>query len=110
MPMDMRHSVDDGDGLGRFVRRKCWSIGKEWACVFEMEVRLKGFCEDVTCVVPAFYSPNSHHILEVILPDRMDTQVNGSRMIRHCWLCGYMFGRLIVSIKVVVMLSVPKEL
>ncbi len=108
--MDMRHSVDDGAILGRFVMRKCWSIGKEWACVFEMKVRLKRFCEDITCVVPAFYSPNSHHILEVILPDRMDTQVNGSRMIRHCWLCGYMFGRLIVSVKVIVMLFVPKEL
>ncbi len=59
--MDMRHSIDDGycGGVGRFFRRMYCSIG---ACVFEMEVRLKGFGENITRVVPAFYSPNSHHV------------------------------------------------
>ena len=53
LEIDMRHSVDEGYlGVGgRCVRRKCCSIGKEGACVFEMEVWLKRFGEDVIRVV-----------------------------------------------------------
>ena len=80
MQMDMRHSVDDGDcsDVGRFFRRKYCSIWEERACVFEMEVRLKGFGENITRVVPAFYSPNSHHVFEVVLSNRINTQIDGS--------------------------------
>jgi hypothetical protein len=63
-----------------------------------VKVGLKELSEDVTSVLFAADPPYSHAMFNIVLPNGMMTQVDGSTMIVHSRLCRDVFRSLIVRI------------
>jgi hypothetical protein len=63
---------------------------------------LEGFGEDVCGVVFGADSPNSHVVFNIVLSDRVMTEVYRPRVFRHVGLGSDMFSGLVIGVEVVV--------
>ena len=71
---------------------------------------LECFGEDIRSIVCRRDSPNPHVVLHIILFNFVMPYVNRSCMVIHVRLCSEVFSCLVVSIKVIDVMCVAKEL